>query len=192
LKDEEEPKSSRSSKIKEESPKNKAPTKVKEELREDISPPKAKIVKVKEEFTTPAKQINNIKTVQVKSTAKETNLNEISNPLNILPDKNSIKRSENEESQPNPSDFNLPAINVKSIKMNIIKNQNTSKKFNKQHFSPSRSPIKTKFTEIKIELNSEQKDWFEKQISKYDGQYDKEFDIESNLYENSNPRKRKY
>ena len=91
-------------------------------------------------------------------------------------------------------ELNLPLINVKSIKMKILK-PNSNKKFSKQHLNIQNSPTKLKsFTEIKIELNDEQRNWFKESIQKVDGDYDRDFDVESFMEKSSAipGRKRRY
>lgn len=88
---------------------------------------------------------------------------------------------EDRASQAGGKELQLPVINIKSIKMKLLKPQTCKKKFNKQYLHSSPSPTKPKplkFTEIKIDLSDEQRDWFNKQLEKYDGIYDKEFDLE--------------
>lgn len=80
--------------------------------------------------------------------------------------------------QTDSKDFDLPVINIKSIKMNIVKPE-SSKKFNKKPLNISVSPAKVKFSEIKIELTDEQRNWFNELMHKYDGNYDKEFDCKN-------------
>lgn len=142
---------------------------------DDESPPKSKNAKIKNEFVTPTK--NSIESKAIIKTELSSNENTDAQVLNILPDKHAIRASD-AGSQPDNADFNLPIINVKSIKMKLLKKEDVCKRFSKKHLSPSISPTKTKFTEIKIQLNDEQRDWFNKQIQKYDGEYDKEFDTE--------------
>ena len=94
-----------------------------------------------------------------------------------------VKRDKAAQSQEDGAsqELQLPVINIRSIKMKMLKPQACKKKFNKQQLHSSPSPGKRKpfkFTEIKIDLSEEQRDWFNKQLLKYDGVYDEEFDVE--------------
>lgn len=121
---------------------------------------------VKKEKVTPKKEIKQ----EIKSFE---NIEE----SNILTKSNETT-NENEDIDSKYSD--LPAISVKAVKIKLNK-QDSAKKFNKKHPSPVKSKAQsliTKFKEIKIELSDEQRKWFNEQVQKYDGNYDKEFDKE--------------
>lgn len=101
-------------------------------------------------------------------------------PVNMLVKKENAVGSQ-EENQADCKELQLPVINIKSIKMKVLKPRSCGKKMFNKHLHNSPSPTKSKplkFTEIKIDLSEEQRDWFKKQLEKYDGVYDEEFDLE--------------
>ena len=149
--------------VKEESPSSTRSSRATRDATRD-----SKSASVKEEKVTPTKA-----TKKATKASKDDESVENGVSANMLPNKAS-QESQAEELQ-------LPLINIRSIKMKMLKPQACKKKFSKQQLHSSPATVKRKpfkFTEIKIDLSEEQRDWFNKQLLKYDGVYDEEFDVE--------------